>query len=214
MGFIISKELDQFIEDNTTPQDEVLKALDRATHLHFMMPQMISGTVQGKFLEMLSCMAKPERILEIGTFTGYSTICFAKGLSENGKIITIDVNEELEDTARAYFEKAGLTNKIDFRIGNAMEIIPALDEVFDMVFIDADKINYTNYYDLVFPKLKVGGFILADNVLWSGKVVEDKKDKDTQALIDFSMKVQNDNRVENVMLSVRDGILLARKIKN
>lgn len=214
MGFIIPKKLDQFIEENTTPQDEVLQSLDRATNLHFMMPQMISGTVQGKFLEMVSCMLQPERILEIGTFTGYSTICFAKGLPENGKLITIDVNEELEDTARNHFKKAGVDSKIDFKIGNALEIIPTLNETFDLVFIDADKINYANYYDLVLPKLKIGGFIMADNVLWSGKVVEEKKDKDTAALVDFSKKVQNDERVENVMLSVRDGILLVRKVKD
>ncbi len=213
MGFIISEELSQFIEANTTPQDNVLSQLERRTHLDFMIPQMISGTVQGRFLEMISYMIRPKNILEIGTFTGYSSICMAKGLVPEGKLITIDRNEELQDTILEYAEKAGVKAKIIFKLGNALEIIPTLDMVFDMVFIDADKGNYGNYFDLVLPKLRMGGFILADNVLWSGKVVEENKDKDTRALVDFSKKVHNDNRVENVMLSIRDGILLARKIK-
>ncbi len=212
MGYILSKELDQFIEDNTTSQDEVLYQLDRATNLQFRLPQMISGTVQGKFLEMVTHMIQPKDILEIGTFTGYSSICFAKGLSENGKLITIDNNEELEEIVHKYFDIAGVADKIDFKIGKAMDIIPTLSETFDLVFIDADKGNYSNYYDLVLPKVRQGGFILADNVLWGGKVVEGKKDKETDALIEFSKKVDNDSRVENVMLSIRDGILLVRKI--
>lgn len=213
MGDIVHPDLEKYIEANTTPHDDVLHQLDRTTHLKFMLPQMLSGSVQGKFLEMISLMMRPKRILEIGTFTGYSGICFAKGLAEDGKLITIDVNDELEDTAHAAFEQAGLIEKIDFRIGNAMEIIPELDETFDLVFIDADKQNYSNYYDLVMPKLKVGGFIMADNVLWSGKVIEAKQNKDTAALVAFAEKVQADEKVENVMLSIRDGILLVRKIK-
>ena len=214
MGFILSEEIDQYIEEHTTPQEMLLSDLDRQTHLHFTLPQMISGTVQGKFLEMISFMLQPRRILEIGTFTGYSAICLAKGLVEDGQLTTIDVNEELEETILKYFADSGLGSKIDFRLGNAMNIVPELEEIFDLVFIDADKVNYSNYYDLVFSKLRVGGYILADNVLWSGKVLDVKKDKDTQALMDYSDKVQNDNRVENVLLSIRDGIMIARKIKN
>ena len=175
---------------------------------------MISGTVQGKFLEIISQLIQPNRILEIGTFTAYSSICMARGLKEGGKLITIDVNNELQDTIQEFCEKAGLLDKIEFLLGNAMEIIPDLDEVFDFVFIDADKVNYSNYFDLVIPKTRIGGLIMADNVLWSGKVVEGKKDKSTQALIEFSDKVQNDSRVENVMLSIRDGIMMIRKVKD
>lgn len=214
MPFILSPEIDDYIENHTSEQDEVLQSLERNTHLNFLMPRMLSGKVQGQFLTMISGMIQPNRILEIGTYTGYSTICFAKGLAKGGKIITLDINEELSDTVLEFVAKAGLTEQVELKIGNAMEIIPTLDEELDLVFIDADKINYSNYYDLVFPKLKVGGYILADNVLWSGKVVGDKIDKDTEALIAFADKVQNDNRVENVMLSVRDGIMLVKKIKN
>jgi caffeoyl-CoA O-methyltransferase len=214
MAFIISPELETYIEQHTTPQDQVLSELERTTHLDFLMPRMLSGNVQGSFLSMISGMIQPKRILEVGTYTGYSGICFAKGLAADGKLITIDINEELTDTVKLFIEKAGLKNKIDLKIGNALEIIPTLNETFDLVFIDADKENYSNYYDLVFSKLKVGGYILADNVLWSGKVIENKIDRDTKALIDFSDKVQNDNRVENVMLSIRDGIMLIKKLKD
>jgi predicted O-methyltransferase YrrM len=214
MGFILPQEIEQFVEEHTSPQGGLLSELDRETHLHFTLPQMISGTVQGKFLEMISGMLKPQRILEIGTFTGYSAICLAKGLQPGGKLITIDVNEELQETVQSFISRSGMADRIDFRLGNAMEIVPGLNETFDLVFIDADKENYAHYYDLAFPKVRLGGYILADNVLWGGKVVEARKDKDTQALVDYSAKVQNDSRVENVMVSVRDGIMIAKKIKN
>ncbi|MCP4124313.1 MAG: class I SAM-dependent methyltransferase [Bacteroidetes bacterium] len=214
MSFILSTQMDEYIEERTTPQIPVLQELDRETHIEFHLPQMLSGTVQGRFLEMVSKMMRPMRILEIGTFTGYSAICLALGLAEGGKLITIDINEELEDTVLKYIERAGMSDKIEFLIGQAKEIIPSLEGEFDMVFIDADKLNYHAYYDLVFHKLKMGGFILADNVLWGGKVVEGCADKDTRALIAFSDKVHNDDRVENVMLSIRDGIMMARKIKD
>jgi len=213
MGFILSEKLDQYVEEYTTPQSAVLYELERETHLGFNLPQMLSGTVQGRFLQMISHMMQPTRVLEIGTFTGYSSICLAAGLREGGKVTTIDVNEELETTVRKYIRKAGMDNRIDFMIGAAADIIQELDAEFDLVFIDADKSNYSNYFDLVLPKVRMGGYILADNVLWGGKVVEDNPNKDTRALIAYSEKVQNDDRVENVMVSIRDGIMMARKIK-
>jgi predicted O-methyltransferase YrrM len=174
---------------------------------------MLSGQLQGRMLSMLSHMIQPKRILEIGTYTGYSAICMAEGMQEDGKLITLDINEELEVMVRGYFEKAGLTQKIDYRIGNAMELIPEIDETFDLVFIDADKKNYTNYFNLVFEKVRPGGFIIGDNVLWSGKVVqtEKKTDKDTQAILDFNRFVHEDDRVENVLFPVRDGLMVIRK---
>ncbi|MGZ5304946.1 MAG: O-methyltransferase, partial [Bacteroidia bacterium] len=197
MDFLPEK-LNDYIEQHTTPEDDVLKALNRETHIKVQMPQMLSGHVQGQILRMISYMIKPQNILEIGTFTGYSAICLAAGLQENGKLVTLDINEELEEMVRKYFAQAGLENKIDYRLGNALDILPTLDLTFDIVFIDADKQNYSRYYDLVFDKVAKGGFILADNVLWSGKVVEENPNKDTKALIDFNEKVQNDDRVENV----------------
>jgi predicted O-methyltransferase YrrM len=159
-------------------------------------------------------MIKPDRILEIGTYTGYSALCFAEGLSENGKIITIDINEELERRVRKSFNESPFNSKIDYRIGNALEIIPTINEIFDLIFIDADKINYSQYYELVFNKLKVGGFLMADNVLWSGKILSPSPDKDTRAILEFNKKVQQDPHIENVLLTIRDGIMLVRKISN
>jgi predicted O-methyltransferase YrrM len=157
-------------------------------------------------------MIKPQRILEIGTYTGYSAISLAEGLQEDGKLITIDINEELEERVRNYFATSSYSNKIDYRIGNAVEVIPALDETFDLVFIDADKERYSVYFDLVIDKVRNGGFILADNVLWSGKVLDAKPDKDTRAILAFNKKIQDDPRVENVLLPIRDGIMLMRKV--
>jgi predicted O-methyltransferase YrrM len=158
-------------------------------------------------------MVRPRHILEIGTYTGYSAICLAEGLQPGGKLITIDINEELEENVRTSFSKAGLENKIDYRIGNALQIIPSLQMPLDLVFIDADKENYARYFDLVIDNVNLNGIILADNVLWSGKVLEPKPDKDTKAIIDFNLKVQQDQRVENVLLPVRDGIMVMRKVK-
>lgn len=207
----LPEEIENYAALHSLKEDEVLQQLNRETHLNILMPQMISGHIQGNFLRMMSFMIKPKNILEIGTFTGYSAICLAQGLQENGKLYTIDINEELEDMCRTYFDKAGLKNKIDYRIGNALDIIPNINETFDLVFIDADKINYSNYYDLVFDKVKKGGFIMADNVLWSGKVTQEKKNKDTQALHDYNTKITNDERVENYLVPIRDGIMVARK---
>jgi predicted O-methyltransferase YrrM len=159
-------------------------------------------------------MLQPQRVLEIGTYTGYSALCLAEGLAEGGKVITIDINEELESLSRSYAEKAGLADKIDFRIGKAADIIPDLNEAFDLVFIDADKASYSLYYDLVFGKVRSGGLIIADNVLWSGKVVQPeatKKDKELRAILEFNRRVQEDDRVENLLLPVRDGLMVVRK---
>lgn len=208
---LISDELEKYIEQHTSAEGAILQALDRETYLKIQMPQMLSGKVQGAVLRMISQMIQPRYILEIGTFTGYSAICLSAGLQPGGKLITLDVNEELETLVRRYFKEAGVEDKIDYRIGNALELLPALTVPVDLVFIDADKINYSRYYDLVWDKVRPGGFIMADNVLWSGNILDENPDKDTRALQEFNIMVQNDSRVENVILSVRDGIMLVRK---
>lgn len=203
--------LQAYCEAHSTPETKVLNDLNRKTNLDVLKPRMLSGHHQGAFLQMLSHMVQPEQILEIGTYTGYSGICLAQGLKEGGTLHTIDINEELEDLTQEFFQKAGIQNQVQQYIGNALEIIPELDASFDIVFIDADKINYSNYFDLVLPKLKSGGFIIADNVLWSGKVLEENSDKDTEAIKAFNKKVAEDDRVENVLVPIRDGVLLVRK---
>ncbi|MFN5784349.1 MAG: O-methyltransferase [Flavobacteriia bacterium] len=206
--------LDEYVCAHTENEPAILKELNRKTHLSVLQPRMLSGHFQGRVLSMLSHMIKPENVLEIGTYTGYSALCFAEGIREGGKVITIDVNEELEDLVREYIDKAGMNDKIDYRIGDAMEIIPTLSEQFDVIFIDADKKNYCNYYDLVFDKVKTGGYIIADNVLWSGKVLEDYEalDRETKILMDYNNKVHNDVRVQEVLLPIRDGLMIARKL--
>jgi len=214
-----SKEVEKYIEEHSSEEDSILYELYRETQLKTYYPRMVSGKQQGLFLEMISRMIKPGIILEIGTFTGYSAIQLAKGLKENGKIITIDINEELESLARKYFKKSGLANKIDFRIGDALEIIPSLKCEFDLTFIDADKEQYLDYYELVLEKTKQGGFILADNVWWSGKVLypdkkmtkSNKADKETKGIVAFNEFVKNDSRVEKVIIPLRDGITIIRK---
>lgn len=212
---IIDDSLAAYVEAHTTPETDLLYKLNRHTHANVLKPRMLSGHLQGRLLSMFSHMIRPKAILEIGTFTGYSAICLAEGLHEQGKLYTIDINEELEDKVRSFFTEAGLQDKIEYIIGNALEIIPGLDQTFDLVFIDADKISYAKYYDQVFDKVRKGGYIIADNVLWSGKVVAEttkKPDVDTQAILDFNAKVQQDARVENILLPVRDGLLIARKL--
>lgn len=209
---ILEPNLLQYAEEHTSPEHSLLSAINRDTHAKVMMPRMLSGHLQGKVLSMISHMVKPRTILEIGTYTGYSAICLAEGLHPEGKLITIDINEELEGMVRENFNEAGFEAMIDYLIGNALDIIPTLDYSFDLVFIDADKENYNNYYDLVFDKVTLGGFLLADNVLWSGKVLDPKPDKDTRAIKAFNKKVQDDPRVENVLLPIRDGIMLMRKM--
>lgn len=204
--------LDEYIEAHTTNADAVLAELYRETHLHVMNPRMASGPVQGQFLQFIVQMLKPKRVLEIGTFTGYSAICLAKKLPEGGRLTTIEANVEYEEIIRKYFDKAQVTNKIDLIFGDAKQVIPNLTDGFDLVFIDADKISYPTYYDLVIDKVNVGGFIMADNVIWEGKVLNaNAKERDTQAIITFNDKVQNDPRVENVLLPIRDGLMMVRK---
>lgn len=206
-------EIEKYAEAHTRPESGILKQLNRETYSKILMPRMLSGHLQGQILRMFSLMIKPLNILEIGTFTGYSAICLAEGLQPGGKLITIDINAELEEMVRRYLKLAGVENKTDYRIGNAMEIIPSLNEKFDLVFIDADKENYSNYYDLVFEKVNPGGYIIADNVLWSGKVTEpeSRMDKDTKAIAAYSKKVIADIRVETVLFPLRDGLLVSRK---
>ncbi len=208
----LPKAINEYSEKYTTPESALLYDLNRQTYLQIMIPRMLSGHMQGRILSMFSHMIKPKNILEIGTYTGYSALCLAEGLQPDGKLITIDKNEELEEFTQSYFDKSPYVDKIEFIIGNALDIITDLPQQFDIVFIDADKINYSNYYDRVINKVVKGGFIIADNVLWSGKVTQEKKDKDTQALVDYCEKINNDTRVENVLLPVRDGLLIARKL--
>ena len=201
----------EYAEQHTTGPNQLLYNLERETYLREINPRMLAGHYQGRLLTMISQMIQPKRILEVGTFTGYSAICLAEGLQESGLLHTIEVNEELEARAKSYFEKAGKSHQIQMHIGDACEIIPALDETFDLVFLDADKQSYKRYYELVFSKLRKGGFIVTDNVLWSGKVTEKKLDKATRRLDDFNKKIQQDDRVENVLLPIRDGLLVIRK---
>lgn len=208
---LVSEQLDNYMVEHSTKEDAVLQELTRETHLKVQMPQMLSGQLQGTFLEMIASLLQAKRILEIGTFTGYSGICLARGLAQDGLLYTIDINEELSPMVQRYLRKAGVAQKVKFLTGNALQIIPTLNETFDLVFIDADKVNYSNYYDLVIDKVRPGGYIIADNVLWSGKVVDDKKDKDTTAIDAYNKKVAADSRVKNVILSLRDGLNIAQK---
>ncbi|MEA3317791.1 MAG: O-methyltransferase [Bacteroidota bacterium] len=207
------KDIEKYLTKYSETEDSVLQELNRETNLKVLRPRMISGNIQGKFLEMITKMINPKKILELGTFTGYSAICFAKGLSENGKLHTIEINDELEDFILKYFEKAKVLNKITLHIGNAIDILPNLDNDFELVFIDADKRQYIEYYNLVIDKVKPGGFILADNVLWNGKVIEMGKPDDeyTKGIMEFNKYIKNDKRVENVILPLRDGLTLIRK---
>jgi len=209
--------IDERIEDyalaHSQPESALLKRLNRDTHANILMPRMLSGHMQGNLLSMLSKMIQPKQILEIGTYTGYSAICLAQGLQKDGKLHTIDINEELELMVRSFFNESGLSNKINYYIGNALTVIPTIKETFDLVFIDADKKNYSAYYDLVFNQVCSGGYIIADNVLWSGKVLDvaEKMDSDTKAIDAFNKKVHNDTRIEHMILPVRDGVMLVRK---
>ena len=212
MNFL-PEEIEKYSEVHTSAESEWLCNLNRETHQKILKPRMLSGHMQGRILSMFSQMIKPERILEIGTYTGYSALCLAEGLTENGKLITIDINEELQEFVQKHIDASPYKNKIEQRIGNALEIIPTLNEQFDIVFIDADKENYLPYFNLIFDKVKTGGYIIADNVLWSGKVVDKVKanDTDTKKLLEFNAYIQNHEGVENVLLPVRDGLMICRK---
>lgn len=208
----MNKKLEQYIETFSSPEDPVLEDLYRQTHIRFINPNMISGHLQGKFLEFISFMIKPENILEIGTFTGYSAICLSKGLRPGGKLITIELNDELTSFAHSYFCRAGVESKITQLTGKAQDLIPGLDLMFDIVFIDADKKEYVEYFKLIIDKVNPGGFILADNVLWGGKVVEDEtNDPQTKGVIDFNTMIRNDTKIEDVIIPIRDGLMLIRK---
>ena len=209
----IAKNIDQYCNKHTTEECDVLKELNHKTHTNILNPRMISGNFQGQFLTMLSKTAKPKCILEIGTYTGYSAICLAKGLPVDGVLHTIEINEELQEMNAHYFDKSGFKHQIVQHIGDANNIIPDLDIKIDLAFIDADKKNYPNYFDLIIEKVNPGGLIIADNVLWSGKVIEELKDSDlaTKALLEYNDKIQKDHRIENILLPIRDGIMLCRK---
>ncbi|GGM99992.1 O-methyltransferase [Dyadobacter beijingensis] len=213
MKFLV-EEIEEYSAAHTEDENALLKSLNRETHANVLSPRMLSGHMQGRFLSMISRMIRPDRILEIGTYTGYSGICFCEGLTPTGKLITIDVNEELESFTRRYFDQTPYKDQIDYRIGNALDIIPTLTDTFDIVFIDADKINYSSYFNLCLDKVRQGGFLIADNVLWSGKVVQQLKkvDKDTQALLDFNRMVHEDPRVSNILLPIRDGLMILQKL--
>jgi len=206
------RQLAAFCESFTTAPSPVLYELERETYLKTMAPQMASGKLQGQFLRFLSWMLRPKRILEIGTFTGYSAICLAEGLAEDGILHTIEANPELAHFGEKYFTKAGLNDKIVAHIGDAFSLIPSLEETFDLVFIDSGKNDYAALYDLVFEKVRTGGFLFVDNVLWDGKVMTDAQDGDTRTIQAFIRKIQTDERVENVLIPVRDGLILIRKL--
>lgn len=212
MSNFIDEGLNQYTEQHTTKEPEVLAELSRETQAKFSKPQMLSGHLQGQFLKNLVAMKAPKKALEVGTYTGYSAIAMGYGLPEQGHLETIDVNDELKSTVHHYIQKAGLENKITTYFQNAVELIPQLDGPYELVFIDADKENYSRYFDLVIDKMAQGGIILADNVLWKGKVIQDDDDAATTALRQFNKKVHEDPRVENVMLPVRDGVMLCRKL--
>ncbi len=209
-----SEQIAEYIKSHSTPEDPLLANLNRETHLKTIYPQMISGPLQGKLLEFISRMIAPEYILEIGTFTGYSAICMAKGLSETGKLITIEINDELIKYSRKYFEKSGLSSKIKQLTGNAIAIIPSLPYTFDLIFIDANKKEYVSYFNLAFDKLAHGGYMIIDNVLWGNKVIGQQvhSDTETREIRKLNDLISNDTRIENIIIPIRDGINLVRKI--
>lgn len=203
----------KYAEEFTSPEDEVLKSLARECYANYSSHSMLSGFLQGRVLAMVAKMVEPRLVLEIGTYLGYSALCFAEGLAEGGKVITLDVDEATNEVAKSFVARSRHASRIEFRLGPAAEIIPRLTGPFDLVFIDADKPNYSRYYDLVFPRLRVGGFIIADNVLWSGKVLQADADQDdsTRALHGFNRMVRADSRVCHVLLPIRDGLMVVRK---
>ena len=208
MSDIVNNKIEDYIRKNSSKEPEILKDLNKETYLKVLNPRMLSGHIQGRFLSIITKLIKPKKILEIGTYTGYSAICMAEGLIENGIIHTIDINEELVSIQNKYFAKSKCNNSIMQHVGDARSIIKNINEKFDLVFLDADKENYIEYYELVIEKVKKGGLIIADNVLWTGKVVEPEKDDDelTQYLIDFNKMINEDDRVENIILPLRDGL--------
>ncbi|MEP3208519.1 MAG: O-methyltransferase [Maribacter sp.] len=208
----LSKALENYIKEHSANEPDLLQELTRETHLKVIQPRMITGHFQGRVLSMLSKLIHPKNILEIGTYTGYSAICLSEGLQKNGVLHTIDINEELSSIQRKYFDKSGYGNQIIQHTGDAIAIVPKLDVVFDLIFIDAEKISYDTYFEVAIQKTRPGSIILSDNVLWSGKVVEplDPKDKATKVLLDYNKKLKEDARIETVLLPIRDGLTLCR----
>ncbi|MDC3153608.1 O-methyltransferase [Bacteroidota bacterium] len=210
----LPENIQKYISDNSQSESLILKELNRYTNSKVILPRMLSGHVQGRFLSMISKLVNPEIILEVGTYTGYSCLCLAEGLKKNGKIITIEKNEEFASIAKKFFDRSKYKEKISLHVEDAASAIQNINEKIDLAFIDADKLNYTKYYDMLFPKLKAGGLIVADNVLWSGKVTEEVGDNETQSIKNFNTKVKNDERVENLIVGIRDGIMVCQKIKD
>jgi predicted O-methyltransferase YrrM len=208
---MIQEDLQHLLLKYCEPESELLQRINRETHLKVLMPRMLSGHYQGRVLSMLSKMITPNRILEIGTFTGYATLCLAEGLAASGKLFTLDINVELEDMVRRNFADSPYNDQINYILGDATQTVNELDEVFDLVFIDADKKNNGTYYDLIFDRVRPGGLIIVDNVLWSGKVLNNQQDKDTRNISTFNDKVAVDDRVEKLILPVRDGLFIIRK---
>ena len=211
----LPEKIEQYVRNHTQKENFVLAELNRETWAKVLIPRMLSGHLQGRALSMFSKMIKPKYILEIGTYTGYSAICLSEGLKKGGKLHTIDINEELKLMSSIYFKKAGISKNIIQHVGDALKIIPNIKDDFDLVFIDADKENYSNYFEIVIEKIPIGGFIIADNVLWSGKVVEDvnEKDQETKAIKEFNTLIQTSERVENILMPIRDGLMICQKIK-
>lgn len=211
---LIDHKIQYYCDEHTSDEDKILYELYRETNLKILRPRMLSCKSQGTFLKMISRLVCPKRILELGTYTGYSTICLADGLQPDGKIYTIEKNPELKDIIEKYFQKSDINDRANLLIGNALELITALDESWDLIFIDADKVNYINYYKLLIPKLSKNGIMLVDNVLWSGKVIQEVKpnDKETQAILAFNDFIQQDERVINMILPFRDGMMMIEKI--
>lgn len=213
MNEFINKDIQDYVESNSQLEPDILKELNRETHLKVLNPRMLSGSYQGRLLSLISKILKPKKVLEIGTYTGYSALCIAEGLDKNGVIDTIDINEELQEIQKRFFDKSRYRNQINQHIGNALDVIPKINKRFDLVFLDADKENYINYFHLVIDKIHSGGILISDNVLWSGKVA-DKGSSDliTQNLREFNNLVNNDKRLETLILPVRDGLSICRKI--
>lgn len=208
----LNADIEKYIDEHSEQEPEVLARLSRATHQKILRPRMLSGNLQGQLLKMLCRMNHARRVLELGTFTGYAAISMAMGLEEDGVVHTVDINDEIEEFTREYIDRSGLSDRIVFHIGDACEIIPQLDEMFDLVFIDADKRQYADYYRLVFDKVRAGGIIVADDVLWEGKVLDEaSRDAQTRGILDFNALVQADGRVENLLLPIRHGLMLIRK---
>lgn len=210
----LPEKISSYSLENTEKEPKLLSELNRETWANVMIPRMLSGHLQGRVLSMISKMIHPTNIIEVGTYTGYSALCMAEGLKENGKIHTLDINEEYTSVAKKYFDKSDYKENIIQHIGNAVDVIPQLNDKFQLAFLDADKENYSNYFDLIINKMDIGGYIIADNVLWSGKVTEENKDEETMALHNYNKKVLSDKRVETVLLPVRDGLNISRKLSN